>query len=49
VELAIDAFRAFRANAGDAGGWRLVIAGAVDAASREYVSALRERAGPMGW
>jgi glycosyltransferase involved in cell wall biosynthesis len=48
VELAIDAFRAFRANAADAGAWRLVIAGAVDAASREYVAALRQRAGPDG-
>jgi glycosyltransferase involved in cell wall biosynthesis len=48
VELAIDAVRAFRAGAADAGAWRLVIAGAVDAASREYVGALRERAGPDG-
>jgi glycosyltransferase involved in cell wall biosynthesis len=48
VELAIDAFRAFRASATDAAAWRLVIAGAVDAASRGYVAALRERAGPDG-
>ena len=48
VELAIDAFRLFRANAADAGAWRLVIAGGVDAASREYVAALRERAGLDG-
>ena len=48
VELAIDAFRAFRAAAADAGEWRLVIAGGVDAASAEYETALRRRAGSDG-
>ncbi len=48
VELAIDAFRTFQASAAGGGAWRLVIAGAVDAASREYVAALRQRAGPDG-
>jgi glycosyltransferase involved in cell wall biosynthesis len=48
VELAIDAFRTFQASAASGGAWRLVIAGAVDAASREYVDALRGRAGPDG-
>lgn len=46
VELAIDAFLAFRSAATDGVGWRLVIAGAVDRASDEYVAALRRRAAP---
>ena len=47
VELAIDAFRVFRdAHRDDA--WRLVIGGGVDAASVDYVAALKERAGPDG-
>jgi len=45
VELAIDAFRAFREGQRDTG-WRLVIAGGVDAASVDYVAALKERSGP---
>jgi glycosyltransferase involved in cell wall biosynthesis len=48
VELAIAAFRAFRARTADTGAWRLVIAGGVDSASGEYVAALRQRAGPDG-
>jgi len=47
VELAIDAFSTFQAQ-GEAGKWRLVIAGGVDASSREYVAALRRRAGVDG-
>ena len=45
VELAIDAFRVFADRSPPADGWRLVVAGAVDAASRDYVAALRGRAG----
>jgi glycosyltransferase involved in cell wall biosynthesis len=48
VELAIDAFRAFRAASTDSRAWRLVIAGGVDAASREYAADLQRRAGLDG-
>lgn len=48
VTLAIDAFRAFQrlvSNGGGAGGpWRLVVAGTVDAASRDYLAQLERRA-----
>ncbi len=47
VELAIDAFHAFRAAQGDSG-WRLIVAGAVDPSSGDYVMALRQRAGDLG-
>src|SRR5262249_14349944 len=42
LELAIDAFRVFRARVG--GDWRLRITGIVDAKSQPYLAQLRERA-----
>ena len=43
VELAIDAFRTFR-DGPLAEGWRLIVAGAVDASTRDYMTSLRRRA-----
>lgn len=41
VELAVQAFLAFRGGAGDRNGWRLVVAGGLDAGSRAYLDSLR--------
>ncbi len=45
VELAIEAFRRFKAGAGSETGWSLVIAGEVDDGSAEYVRRLQELPG----
>ena len=45
LELAIDAFRSFRAQVPEPGRWRLRIAGIVDRKSEPYLAALRARAG----
>jgi glycosyltransferase involved in cell wall biosynthesis len=45
LELAIDAFQSFRAQAPEPGRWKLRIAGIVDRKSEPYLAALRARAG----
>jgi glycosyltransferase involved in cell wall biosynthesis len=45
VELALRAFLRFRQAAPDGASWRLVVAGGVDKASKEYFQTLRDIAG----